>query len=168
MTIYTVHAPPDAEVSAETAQRIRFVKEGFSFWALVLPAFWLLFNRLWLGFLGWLAVIVALQVAGRWVGEMETGVVAFVFGVWFAIEARDIQRWTLARRGWRFLGVVEGPDRDTAERRFFEAWLGAGASAPTAPADPIPPKPAAPPAPAASSRPAPSGVIGLFPSTGGR
>lgn len=164
MTIYTVHAPPDAEVSAETAQRIRFVKEGFSFWALVLPAVWLLFNRLWLAFLGWLAVIVALQVAGRWVGEVETGVVAFVFGVWFAVEARDIQRWTLARRGWRLLGVVESSDRDTAERRFFEAWL--GAEAPPAPAEPVPPKPpaAAQPAP----RPAPSGVIGLFPNTGGR
>jgi hypothetical protein len=165
MAIYTVHAPPDGSVSAETAQRMRFVKEGFSFWALVLPAVWLLWHRLWLAFLAWLAVVVALQIAGRWVGETEAGIVALVFGVWFALEAREIERWTLARRGWRLLGVVEGGDRDVAERRFFDSWLRAAApaaAAASAPAAPTPPSPPLPP------RPAPSGVIGLFPNTGGR
>ena len=34
-----------------------------------------------------------------------------------------MRRWTLARRGWKNLGVVVGDDLEAAERRFFDAWV---------------------------------------------
>lgn len=191
MAIYTVHAPPEGALDEATAGRIRFIRDGFSVWALVLPGVWLLWNRLWLAFLGWLAVMVGFELMGRAFGDTVVLIAATLFGVFLALEARDLQRWTLERRGWRLLGVVEGSDLEVAERRFFETWAtptpagdpdgGSGnpgaededepaddgdaataavpAARPTAPrATPVPHVP----------RPHATGVIGLFPESGGR
>ncbi|BBE73711.1 DUF2628 domain-containing protein [Oharaeibacter diazotrophicus] len=182
MAIYTVHAPPGEDPPASRAEEVRFVREGFSIWALVLPGVWFLWNRMWLVFLGWLAAMVAFEFAGRALPGPYVPLAAALFGLFLALEARDLLRWTLERRGWRLVGVVEGGDRDVAERRFFDALLVDPAAAPAS-ADPaVAPSwdgtdlpyaaPDAPapkvPVPSRAPRPMPSGVIGLFPSSGGR
>lgn len=192
MAIYTVHAPPEASLDEATAGRIRFIRDGFSVWALVLPGAWLLWNRLWLAFLGWLVAMIGFELMGRAFGDTTALIAATLFGVFLALEARDLQRWTLERRGWRFLGVVEGSDLEVAERRFFETWVAppatagdpddgsgnAGADDEDEPADvtgaasaPAPEvRVAAPrgtPVPRLP-RPHATGVIGLFPESGGR
>lgn len=175
MALYTVHLPPGAEATGDAADRIRFVKDGFSLWAFLLPLPWLVVNRLWLALLGWIAAVVALEALTRFAGETTGGIVATVFAVWFALEAREIQRWTLERRGWRTAAVVEGADEDTAERRFFESWLTTDMPREhieEAPVPPTPPSQATSPVPrpgrSLAPNPSPSGVIGLFPGAGGR
>lgn len=182
MAIYTVHAPPGEDPPAHRAEDVRFVREGFSVWALVLPGVWFLWNRMWLVFLGWLAAMVAFEFAGRALPGPYVPLAAALFCLFLALEARDLLRWTLERRGWRLVGVVEGGDRDVAERRFFDALLvDPAAPTPTDPAGAVPPwdgadpsyaAPDAPapkvPVPSRAPRPMPSGVIGLFPSSGGR
>ena len=161
MAIYTVHAPPDADVSVETADRIRFVKDGFAFWALVFPLVWLVWHRLWLALLGYLAVAVAIAALGRFGDQTVATVVGVVFAFWFALEARGIRRWTYARRGWRLVGVVEGSSLEAAEVRFFGGWLRPAASdAATAAATVAP-------VPTRSYAESP-GIIGLFPNAKGR
>jgi hypothetical protein len=160
MAIYTVHAPPGGGTAPDATDKVRFVKEGFAFWALVAPFLWLIWNRLWLALLGWFAVIVAIQAVGRFAGESYAVVLSLAFGIWFALEAREIQRWTLSRRGWTLVGLVEGGEFDVAEQRFFEAW--ARRQPPQTPISPnLSPPASFPP------RAAPSGIIGLFPSAGG-
>jgi hypothetical protein len=46
-------------------------------------------------------------------------VVAFGLTVWFGFEARSLWRWSLARRGWTLMAVVEGRRFRNAERRYF-------------------------------------------------
>ena len=172
MALFTVHLPPEAERSEATADRIRFVRDGFSVWALLLPLPWILVNRLWLVLLGWLAAIAALEGLTLAAGEAAGAVAAALFSIWFAMEARDLKRWTLDRRGWRLAAVVEGGDLDIVERRFFAAWLS------TDPAwDGSPGGPAAPVVREAPRRSAPwtptggtghGSAIGLFPGAGGR
>ncbi len=68
-------------------------------------------------------------------------------------EAGTLWRWTLNRRRWTEVGVVVAPDREGAERRFFDAYF----------ADPRPsPPPATAAPPLRVPQPAPA-VIGLFP-----
>lgn len=178
MAIYTVHAPPGDDLATVRADEVRFVREGFSFWALLLPGVWFLWNRMWLVFLGWLAAMVAFEFAGRALPGPYVPLAAGLFGLFLALEARDLLRWTLERRGWRLLGVVEGGDRDVAERRFFDALHAAAAAGTAEPAGATvampwddgeaPDTPAVRPAAPRAPRPMPSGVIGLFPSSGGR
>jgi hypothetical protein len=154
MAIYTVHVPAGDERTPERAERVRFVKEGFAFWALVLPLVWLIWHRLWLGLLLFLLGVLGIVAIDRFVGEGVSTVVSILFLVWFAIEARNIRRWTLDRRGYTFAGVVEATDLAAAERRFFETWTAEQPS----PDLPLPTHRAVVPAGAG-----PGPVIGLFP-----
>jgi hypothetical protein len=158
MATFTVHLPRDATPSEGAADRIRLVREGFSFLALVFPALWLIFNRMWLVLLGWIAVVVAIEALAYAAGDAVATIVAVVFAVWFALEARDLQRWTLARKGYETAAVVVADDVDAAERRFIEAWLDGPGLDGGVPAPPAPRRPA-------TGIPAP---IGLFPIPGGR
>jgi len=158
MSVYTVHEPPPRkrETSA-TPDRFTFVRDGFYFWAFLLGPLWMLWRRLWLVTLFYLLGIAAIE-AGFWAMDAP-GITQFIVGFLLALligfEAGSLRRWTLTRRGWKNLGVVVGDDVETAERRFFAAWV---------PATPTPVAP--PPAPAKMPRPDDSPIIGLFPQPG--
>ena len=162
MAIYTVHEPPLREYqSAPDPERFVFVRDGFAFWAFLLGPLWMLRHRLWLVSLGYLLLIVALQAALRAVGASTAVmlVVGLLVALLVGFEAATLRRFTLARRGWRYLGIVSGDDLESAERRFFDAWV-------SAPAPAVTPR-AAPPATAVTvPRHPASEVIGLFPQPG--
>jgi hypothetical protein len=126
MSVYTVYEPPlKAHESAPDPERFVFVRDGFSFWAFLLAPFWLLRYRLWLAFIGYVIVAIALQFALRWIGASPTVtvIVAALFSLLVGFEAATLRRFTLSRRGWRNVGLVVGDDIDSAERRFFDAWV---------------------------------------------
>lgn len=126
MSVYTVYEPPlKAHESAPDPERFVFVRDGFSFWAFLLAPFWLLRYRLWLAFIGYVIVAIALQIALRWIGASPTVtvIVAALLSLLVGFEAATLRRFTLSRRGWRNVGLVVGDDIDSAERRFFDAWV---------------------------------------------
>ena len=126
MSVYTVYEPPlKAHESAPDPERFVFVRDGFSFWAFLLAPFWLLRYRLWLAFIGYVIVAIALQIALRWIGDSPTVtvLVAALLSLLVGFEAATLRRFTLSRRGWRNVGLVVGDDIDSAERRFFDAWV---------------------------------------------
>jgi hypothetical protein len=126
MSVYTVYEPPlKAHESAPDPERFVFVRDGFSFWAFLLAPFWLLRYRLWLAFIGYVIVAIALQIALRWIGASPTVtvIVAALFSLLVGFEAATLRRFTLSRRGWRNVGLVVGDDIESAERRFFDAWV---------------------------------------------
>src|SRR6266550_7760186 len=126
MSIYTVYEPPlKAHESAPAPERFVFVRDGFSFWAFLLAPLWMLRHRLWLAFTGYVIVAIGLQVALRLVGA-STGVtvtVAALLSLLVGFEAATLRRFTLSRRGWKNVGIVVGDDLESAERRFFDAWV---------------------------------------------
>lgn len=126
MTLYSVYEPPgdDADLEARV-EKIAFVKEGFSWLALFIPVIWLIYQRMWLELVAFLAVIAGVS----WM--LGTGPDARQFAGWFslglsvllAFEAGDLRGWALQRRGYRFAGAASGRDRMEAERSFFLRWL---------------------------------------------
>lgn len=127
MTVYTVYEPPggdDADTQAR-ADKIAFVKEGFNWVALIVPALWLIFQRMWLELIVFLVIIGVIPLFfGTGQAERElAGWLTLAVTVVFAFEANDLRGWALQRRGYRFSGVASGRDRIEAERSFFTAWL---------------------------------------------
>lgn len=160
MAVFTVLEPPASASVAADAERIRFVREGFSWVALIVPFLWIVWHRLWLVGLGWLVLAIGLQAGANALGGPMPAIVGVGYGILFAFEANALRRWTLERRGFRFAGVVAGANRDECERRFFATWLigrRLGATGAVAGAW----SPAASPAATASASPS---IIGLFPS----
>jgi Protein of unknown function (DUF2628) len=162
MTVYTVLAPPirDGEAVADPLGYV-LVKEGFCWPALIIPELWLLFRRMWLVFLVYLAGVVAVVVADSIVGGNLPGAVLLLIRLFLALEGNNLRRWTLAGREYVPAGLAEGRNRDEADIRFFADWPDyVPAAAPTGEA--VRPAPEA-----ASPSPEHGGIVGLFPAPGG-
>ena len=173
MTIFTVHAPPGVEAAALDPAALVVVKEGFSWPALLIPPVWLVWHRQWLVLLIWIVAGVVLSILSGLAGTDASTVVMLLFAFWFALEANGLRRWTLERRGYALLGVVEGRSLEEAERRFFaeaasgDDALAVSAAPPQSEASPPPPTPS-PSSAAPSRRPPGPGIVGLFPAPGHR
>jgi hypothetical protein len=149
MITFTVHeeARPRAD-RIDRAERLVFVKDGFSIVAAYLGPIWLLANRLWLpllayvlGAAGTYLAFTALAIPMRWLTTVLLAVHVVI-----GFESDSLKRYGLGRRGWATVGTVSGRNQQECERRFFDAWL---------PGEPMiaahgrelsPPPPAAPPA----------------------
>jgi hypothetical protein len=174
MRVYTVHAPVASGADLAAADKFVFVRDGFHFWAAVASVIWLIWHRLWLVLIGWIALTVALQFGMAALGATSGTILtvdlllAFLMG----LEATSLQRWTLSRRKWRQIDIVVADDKEAAERRFFERWtarqrglandqwaVDRGAPPPTRN---VPGQPFSKPPPVPQG-----GIIGLFPEPGG-
>jgi hypothetical protein len=125
MAVYTVHEPPPKryEDSAEP-DRFAFVRDGFSFWACVLGPIWMLRHRMWLVLLGYVVLVVAIELGldQLRVSSSVSLTVGVLLALLIGFEAGTLRRFTLGRRKWTNVGVVVDDDLETAERRFFDAW----------------------------------------------
>jgi hypothetical protein len=173
MPTFTVLAPPLRIMeSTPTPERFKFVYDGFYFWAFALAPLWLLSNRLWLAFFGYMVLSGGLN-AGLYLIGVPTGVkfvANFLILLLIGFEAATLLRWTLVRRRWKTLGFVVAEDAEMAERRFYAEWANRadGQIAQEKNKDlkkhPIQePKSAAP---GLRGAPSSSDVIGLFPEPG--
>lgn len=168
MRVYTVHEPPGLRGrGAAAAQRIAVVKDGFCWPALFIAPFWLIYHRMWLVLLGYLAASIAFEALSMQLGldSFAAGLAGLLFALYFALEANNLRRWHLGRKGYVLRAVATGRTRAECERRFFAGWLAAGegdgkddGAVPYVP----------PPSPATSVSTGGSGVIGLFPEPGRR
>jgi hypothetical protein len=153
MTTFTVHEPPPRK-NEETASPVRFafVRDGFYFWAFLLGPVWMLYHRLWLVLLMYLAGTTAIQAA-LWalgVSGLVQFTVALLIAVLVGFEAGSMRRWSLRR--WTNRGIVVAYNREAAEHRFFDRWAGS-----------LPPTwPVAPP-PGSRVPTSDQDIIGLFP-----
>ena len=123
MPVYTVHAPT-ANSGIAAIERFAFVRDGFHFWAAVFGPLWLVWHRLWLALIGWIVVILAVDVGMTGLGANGTAILLanVLIALLMGFEASSVRRWTLSRRNWRQLDIVVADDEEQAERRFFDRW----------------------------------------------
>lgn len=125
MIAYSVLEPATtSDDIVERIDRVTFVREGFAILALVFPMIWLLFHRMWLVLFAFILVAAIVNVGFVALGMSETiaGWATLAITLLFALNANDLRRWTLERRGFQFVGVVSGRNRDECEIRFFDGW----------------------------------------------
>lgn len=171
MPVYTVHAPEGrgGRLDPAASDSFVFVRDGFHFWAAVLGAIWLAWQRLWLALLGWIILLAALELLLTRLGA-GPGLIFLanlILSVLLGLEAAGLKRWTLARQGYRQLDVVVADDEEAAERRFFERWTrnraGIASDGPAVDRGAPPPREEG-----GVVGPLPgSGIVGLFPEPGG-
>jgi hypothetical protein len=170
MPAFVVLEPPGhGDTSVRHSDRFIFLQERFSLSAFLFGPLWMVWQRLWLEEV---AYVAGLAVVGRVLYVLGVGWPAtiLIFGLiqlLLGLEATSVVRGMRIRHGWQDRGVVIADDLDLAERRFFDDWAARAAGAGTAPmssSSPLPPPPALPGTPSGLSQPE---VIGLFPQPGG-
>jgi hypothetical protein len=122
----TVHEPPMPPADRlDRADRLVFIKDGYSWIAAAWPPIWLLARKLWLPFVGYCAILAAVTASFNAFGmppwTIALAVVAFHLLIGF--EAESVRRSSLDRLGWQVVGTVVGRNLAECERRFFDSWL---------------------------------------------
>ena len=104
MKIYTVHEPNPrkGEVTANP-DRIRFIRDGFYFWAFLLGPVWMLWHRLWLVFVIYLAGTAAIQwgLFALGVSAAVKFAVGFLIAILIGCSAISLQRIAIAAAATR-------------------------------------------------------------------
>jgi Protein of unknown function (DUF2628) len=154
---FLVFEPQAGSRTPEEAERVVFLREKFSWPALVFGPLWLLWYRLWLGLAFWLAAMALIGAAVAAL-RLESFIAALALSVpslILAFEATLLRQQRLAADGFRDAGVVLAEDIESAERHFFDRWLTREKGKPQSPSS-LPPLP----------QPSQSPVIGFFPDSG--
>jgi len=104
MRVWTVHHRP--AMTGKPARSV-MVREGFSWAAALFPLFWFLAKKLWLvaGLYFALATLLGFVLPGA-ISPWALIALQILTG----FEARNLQRWTLERQGYRLMGVVQARD----------------------------------------------------------
>ena len=126
MRTYTIHEQPEPVADRiDRAERLVFVKDGFSWAAALFAPIWLIAHRLWWPLVGYVAISAAFEIAEN-IGSFDQrwlGLIGLALHLLIGFEADTLRRWGLERRGWRMVGTVTGASAAECERRFFDTWL---------------------------------------------
>lgn len=118
MASFVVMQPPGKDKNGDPALPI-FVRDGFSWAALVFGPLWLAWHRAWLAAAIALAVMVMLNAAGLHFGiERGASLLSTLVSLYVGLEGSAIRLAALRRRGFADAGVVQADHRDDAELRF--------------------------------------------------
>ena len=126
MVIFTVHEPPNGSANRlDSAERLVFVKDGFSWLAATVPPLWLLWKRMWLEFAiyaGTTGLLVWLLTTSG--ATNLSNALLLIVQIVFGFEAGALYSAALERRGWRLVGTVS-----RAQPRGLRAPLPRGVAA---------------------------------------
>ncbi|GGF75440.1 hypothetical protein GCM10007301_39180 [Azorhizobium oxalatiphilum] len=125
------------------AERVVFVRERFSWLALLFAPLVLLRYGLWLVFAAYVVVAIILGVAEQRFGldDTVTGAVTLGFHVLIALELSALRIRKLLWQGYAEAGTVVARDILEAEHRFFAQWTPTVVSAVPPPLPPpLPPQ----------------------------
>ncbi|GHD17279.1 DUF2628 domain-containing protein [Tianweitania populi] len=119
MAVFVVLEPDVSDLS-QAQDRAVLVRDGFSFWAFLLPVVWLLFHWLWIEALAALALMVAAgALATQFGGHPLLGLsLSLLTQLYFGLEARNLRINAMRRCGWRVWGPVEAVNSREAELRY--------------------------------------------------
>jgi Protein of unknown function (DUF2628) len=103
----------------DDAEGILLIRDGFSLIAFFLPAFWLLWHRLWIEAAFAFAVSVGLAALANVPGfGVAAAALSLLVSLYAGLECAALRIAALQRRGWRELGVIEADSRDDADIRY--------------------------------------------------
>ena len=124
MAIYTVHLPVKARDAVDMADNTRFLRDGFSWGALVFGPLWLLRQRLWLELFFYIVVAGLILLAQKLWGLEEAAALALLalINLLLGLEGLKLVGDKLDRRKFDCCDIVAGSRRDDIERRFFARW----------------------------------------------
>ena len=115
MATYTIHMPPDAR----EGERDRFIRDGVALLALLIPAIWLLWHRLWFTFVAYMLIVASIASYGIIASDPSSTILSAIPGIFLFLEGNQLRRRKLEQAGWSEVGLVEADSLEDAELRWY-------------------------------------------------
>jgi hypothetical protein len=117
MASWIVFEPP--QTGRATDGDPAFVRDGFSWPALLFSPLWLLWHRLWIEAIAVFAVLLTATALERIEGLGLAGSLAVLLvSIFVGLEGNGMRIAAFRRRDWRFWGVVDADSEYAAETRY--------------------------------------------------
>ncbi|WDZ76597.1 DUF2628 domain-containing protein [Ensifer adhaerens] len=117
MASYLILTPPGAHADDE---RARFVADGFSWWAFLFPAIWLLTKRQWaIGIAVAVLQISLISLLSHGDGFLPSLLAQLALRLVVALEGPVLVTRSLTARDWTLRSIVPAPNLETAEEIYF-------------------------------------------------
>ncbi len=126
MSVYTVHEEPNPVADRlDRAERLAFLRDGFSLPAALWTPFWMASRQLWIPLAVYAVVVATVGLALHLGGASPTQIGVAIAAVHLIVgyESYQLERWSYEQRGFTLAGTVAGKNKIECERRFFETWL---------------------------------------------
>ena len=111
MTTYSIFAKPEDRY----AQDAIFVSDRFSWGGFVFTGLWALWNRMWI--VG--AIVISVSLTGSALPPALQLLLSLAVSVLMGLHGNDLLAWSLARRGFREIGLCSGDSLEEAELRYY-------------------------------------------------
>ncbi|WP_442756494.1 DUF2628 domain-containing protein [Methylocystis sp. JAN1] len=118
MAVFTVHSPAAGESAPE---KIRFLREGFSWPGFIFGPIWLLWKRAWIAAAAWTLLLVVIGGAGEIlkINKSAMSFVGLAAALILGFEGDRVIAWSLRRRGYAEKDVVIADNEEEAEEVYF-------------------------------------------------
>ena len=116
MAWFTAHSK-----DGKSADDVVFLREGFSWWALLFPLLWLAIKGMWIVLIIALAAQFLIWAIAEALGAGEATRLIFSLAINLILgfQGNELLRWTYQRRGFSEVALLEAHDIEEAEYRFF-------------------------------------------------
>ena len=120
MAAYRVFEFPNAmPEQVQDGRNVELIRDGFSFLAVLFPAVWLLWNRVWFGFSFYVALILVFILASELINPLIGVFLNSLLGLYLGFEGTNWRAKKYLGNGWQEVDVVLASNYEEAEMRAF-------------------------------------------------
>lgn len=121
MRIYSALRKAELLRADDAEAGVRFVRDGFSWAAFLVPLVWFIWYRLWRALAIYLVAVIALSLLGYALGLPEglSFMLATALNLFFGLESGNFRRAALQRQGYQEVADVVAENDEEAAWRFF-------------------------------------------------
>ena len=125
MAAYRVFEFPNAmPEQVQDGRNVELIRDGFSFLAVLFPAVWLLWNRVWFGFALYAALILVFILASELINPLIGVFLNSLLGLYLGFEGTNWRAKKYLGNGWQEVDVVLASNYEEAEMRAFANRVG--------------------------------------------
>lgn len=114
MAIYSAYLPADGEL-----ERARFVSDSPALAALIVPAIYLAWHKLWWPLAWYFLAASSLTLLASLVSHPLLAALSALPGFFLMVQGRDLVRNRWESDGWQEVASIEASSQSDAEFRFF-------------------------------------------------
>jgi len=120
MAAYRVFEFPNAmPEKVQDGRNVELIRDGFSVLALLFPALWLLWNRVWFGFAIYVVLILVFVLTSELINPLIGVFLNSLLGLYLGFEGTNWRAKKYLSNGWQEVDVVLASDYEEAEIRVF-------------------------------------------------